>query len=68
MESVVKKMLEIWISRNGCCTVSSYNFIKDEGEGNYSVSVMETDKEDSVWLCLYDVYIGEESFKIVERK
>jgi hypothetical protein len=66
MESIIKKMLEAWVSKEDCCKISSYNFIQQEDEYNWKVSVMETDKEDNVWLCMYNVWISDSEFRIVE--
>lgn len=64
MENIVKKMLETWVSREGCCKVSSYNFIQQENEHNWKVSVMEQDKEDNVWVLMYNVWISDTEFRI----
>ena len=57
-------MLETWVSKDGF-SISQYNFIRDDG-GHYTVSVMEKDKSDNIFLSIYWVEISDVEFRIIE--
>jgi hypothetical protein len=65
METLIKKMLEIWVERDNNCYINSYNFIKNNG-GYYTISVMEKDKEDNIFLSIYEMEINNSSCRIIE--
>ena len=65
-ECIIKNLLEMWVSRNTSCFVSNYNFIKKESSNKYKISVNEKTIEDEVFLSIYEIWISDTEFRIIE--
>ena len=65
-ECIIKNLLQSWISRDNYKFLSSYNFITKENSNKYRVSVNERTYDDEIFLTLYDIWISDNEFRIIE--
>lgn len=63
----ITKMLELYVSRNNSCYIKDYNYIKIISETEYKISVIETDKCDNIFVSVYNIFINDDEFRIMEE-
>lgn len=64
----IKELLESYLNIRYSIKITSYNFIDEINQNCYKISANETDKEeDNFWVSLYEIYITNSDFTIIEE-
>jgi len=64
----IKELLESYANIRYGIKITSYNFIDEINRNCYKISVNESDKdEDNFWVSLYEVYMTDSEFRILEE-
>lgn len=64
----IKELLESYVNVKYGIKITSYNFIDEINQNCYKISTNETDKEeDNFWVSLYEVYMTDSEFRIIEE-
>ena len=63
---LIKEMLKIWLLKDGF-DLSEVNYIKDNNDYNYKVSITMFDKDENIFVSVYNIYISDEEFRITEK-